>query len=459
VGDRVGGGGLVGEGLGDDVGGGEQHRALGDGVLVGEGQVAEGQAEEAGEPEGLDTCTGGLEVAAEHLGAHVDAEHRLQRRAGVGRGGGDGGGALGQEAHHAPLGGAVVGVLEEQVEGERLVADCGPDRVRQAGPGAFPGRRDGGVRGRPPDAEFPAQQHCGELHRRVVLLAGEAGVPRHPGGEGGPAADPQQQGVHERQHRLAGDPELVECHRGGGHRVVGEGPHGGAEPLEAHDVRGAVEGGVGLPGGEQRAAGVGRAPEGLTPVEVGGGPGRDPVGAQPRPVAPGRRRRQLRGHQDPCGGELGGRLGEGQELGGGGGVPATRPQGGLDVDVLDQSAVVSGAVEGRRHRGVGTGGLGQRQRGLLEGVVEQPQVGVHRYEALEGPERGDAPACGLQGRADLVEVVLVDGGAGQFHVGSMGAGEAVVRGRSSGSFAGGSRSSTVAGAVVGLVRRAPMSRS
>ena len=55
----------------------EQHRALGDGRLVGEGHIAEGQAEEAGEAERLDPITDCFEMATQDLGAHVDAEHGL----------------------------------------------------------------------------------------------------------------------------------------------------------------------------------------------------------------------------------------------------------------------------------------------------------------------------------------------------------------------------------------------
>ena len=72
-------GGAFGRGFGDRVAGGQEDRAAGGGVVVGERLVVDGGAEEAREADGLGLGFHGFERAPEDLGPDVDAEGGLER--------------------------------------------------------------------------------------------------------------------------------------------------------------------------------------------------------------------------------------------------------------------------------------------------------------------------------------------------------------------------------------------
>ena len=291
------------------------------------------------------------------------------------------------------------------------------------------------------------------------MSADESGVPGDPRCEGGPSAHPQQQGVHERDRRRVADPEFLEGEGGDGHRVVGQRPDRGPESLQTHDLRRAVEGRFLLPRAEHPETRIGRAPQGLTAVEVRGGPRRDAVGTQPCPITARRRRCDLRRHGRRTRRRFRSEPGQGQQLLCVPGSVALRPKSFLDVALGDVAPLVGGAVEVGGHRGARTDRARQRARRVVEVVVEEAEVGVHRHEALEGPQRRDPRARGPQHPRELVEVLLVDGGACQFHVGSREEGEA---GTDVGCWSrswviGETRSSMVD--EVGFVRSAPIRRS
>ena len=67
----------VRDGFADREAGGEQHWDLRFAVVVGERDELDREAEEPGEPDGVDAGRDGFDVATEHLGADVDAEDGL----------------------------------------------------------------------------------------------------------------------------------------------------------------------------------------------------------------------------------------------------------------------------------------------------------------------------------------------------------------------------------------------
>jgi hypothetical protein len=162
---------------------------------VAERDVLHREAEEPGEADGLAGGVGGLEGPAEDLGAHVDAERRLDPgalldRAREGRVGLGAGGDLGDEPL---LPGLLVGRLEDEIDGQiapRGLVRAGRDAGARRCPRVLCPRPDEGLE----EDHLPREPDGEHLGERGVGPAVELALPEAAAGEGGPPADGADQG-------------------------------------------------------------------------------------------------------------------------------------------------------------------------------------------------------------------------------------------------------------------------
>ena len=146
--------------------------------------VRDGQAEEPGKADGLDPLALRLERAADHLGAHVDAERRLQRGARARRRG------AGQRRGEAALMGALGGLLQDRVD----------DLIRgglqgAAWPATTACQSVGEIRRMAEERLLPDHADGQQIGDRAVARARELGLPQDPARVLRPAAEIHQQPV------------------------------------------------------------------------------------------------------------------------------------------------------------------------------------------------------------------------------------------------------------------------
>ncbi len=176
------------------------------------------EAEEAGEAQRLDPRRDGFEGAAEHLRAHVDAEHGL-------RGGARPRAGLPREAARDTAAEADLDRLEHG-DVARQVGRRGRRRGEARGPGVAEG---GLTRVERVQRRVPGQAHGQEVEHAVVGLAHQLRRPTQSAHQPGPARDGEQRAVEVIVGVALGDPDGGERGGAGGDRVLGQPREGGAE--------------------------------------------------------------------------------------------------------------------------------------------------------------------------------------------------------------------------------------
>ena len=176
----------AGRDLPDFVGRIQKDGALGVALVLAEGNVFNGHAEEAGEAHGLDGIAGGFESAPEDFRADVDAENGLGGRAL--RSGGRG---CVDVAEELTLPSVFVGELPEEanengVGGAGLADGSGAPEFPQRG--TFELCKEGGVVSEP---------NREEMHEGVVFLSGHAVFANEILHVSGPAADAHELAMEE----------------------------------------------------------------------------------------------------------------------------------------------------------------------------------------------------------------------------------------------------------------------
>jgi hypothetical protein len=226
--------------LADAVGGVEDHGHMGVPGTGAQGHVLDEDAEEAGEADGLHRGCHGLQGAAEDLGAHVDAESGLHRRAG--------GRALTGDAVPVPVQAGDQVALEADLHGiEHDAVDfgggpaLGGGRAHTGGQHFPPARHQGGGLLLLIQQHVPHQADGEQIDDGIIPLAGELGLPAQIPGPGRPAADAHQRGMQVALHRRIRDAEALDGQGDGAAGLDGQPGDARAERGEPHHRRAAID--------------------------------------------------------------------------------------------------------------------------------------------------------------------------------------------------------------------------
>ena len=364
--------------------------------------VGDGQTEEAGEAEGLDAVILGLEGPAVHLGAYVDAQGDLQRRA---RGRGAGLRDRQQLRMQRLLVAQFRGTLP--YPGRLLELAVARDQLRQARELLLPlapGQFEGGcvhVVLVSPQGDLPGQAHGDQLRHRVVAAAGEGRLPALVGHPGSPAVDVEEQRVEVVLQRFGGYAE-------GGHGVGEQGVGGFGQGVELavqasrahHDLDAAVVAHVLQPRLVEAAIGFRR--QGRTGAVEAGAELADLVDDLVVPAHVALEVAQavhLVAEVAPVGEVV---LTREPALE----IVRAEPGGGfrrsgVEAGARNRARVLL-AEPAARHVSVGVAEEGDAGGHLGQGLVAHLPPGIHSDELVQGPGRGNALAGGRGGIADRV---------------------------------------------------------
>ena len=350
------------------------------------------QAEEPGEADGLDPRIEAFQRAPEHLGAHVDAKGRLQRRARFGRLR-----AAVQCRGQVALVRSFGGVLQD---GPPDIVIRRGDGVGMGSHGFGPGPGQAGQVGQ--QRLVPDQPDRQQRGGRGVMAAGLLGPPVQPARVLGPAAHVHEQPVKGRFGRRACQAEGGCGAQDGAVGAVRRAQDMGAEPGQPGDFGGQVIGGPFAPGGEGILPRP-RGPERLAPVEMPRRPEADRPVDDRGPVGAGVARGEVgHGGQRPRPGHVGrtGQRAQGRDIlrlarAGGGG------EGGAKVGVGDaagRDGLGMGAALAQR-LGPRDPAQPRRRRGqVFPGLAEE---GVDRHGRVQRKGRGQGAGRGLDRGEDF----------------------------------------------------------